>query len=57
MDAFDLCDNQDINACIEEVMEINEEANFKELPLDEPTPELKTLPFTVKYAFLDIDNT
>ena len=33
-------------------MIINEEANFKKLPLDEPTLELKTLPFTLKYAFL-----
>ena len=30
--AIDLCDDQDIDACIEEVMMINEEANFKELP-------------------------
>ena len=51
--AFDFCDDEDIKACIEEVIEINEEANFKELPLDEPTLELKTLPSILKYAFLD----
>ena len=49
----DLFDDQDIETCIEEVMTINEEADFKELPLDEPTEELKPLPFTLKYAFLD----
>ena len=50
---IDFSDDQDINACIEEVMMINEEAKFEELPLDEPTLELKTLPSTLKYAFLD----
>ena len=33
-------------------MAINEEANFKDLALDEPTLELKTLPSALKYAFL-----
>ena len=51
--AIDLFDDQDIKTCIEEVMTINEEADFKELPLDEPTRELKPLPSTLKYAFLD----
>ena len=51
--AIDLFDDQDIETCIEEVMKINEEADFKELPLDEPTGELKPLPSTLKYAFLD----
>ena len=51
--AIDLFDDQDIETCIEEVMMINEEADFKELPLDEPTEELKLLPSTLKYAFLD----
>ena len=55
--AIDLFDNQDIETCIEEVMTINEEANFKELPLDEPTEELKPLPSTLKYAFLDSQKT
>ena len=50
---IDLCDDQDIDACIEEVIEMNEEANFEELPLDKSTLELKTLPPTLKYAFLD----
>ena len=35
------------------VMMIDEEAKFNELPLDEPTLELKTLPSTLKYAILD----
>ena len=48
-----LFDDQDIETCIEQVMTINEEADFKELPLDEPTWELKPLPSTLKYAFLD----
>ena len=33
-------------------MMINEEARYEELPMDEPTLELKTLPSTLKYAFL-----
>ena len=39
--------------CIEEVTTINEEAEFKELALDELIEELKPLPSTLKYAFLD----
>ena len=46
-------DDQDIDACIEEVMMINEEERFEELPMDEPSLELKTLPSTVLYAILD----
>ena len=53
--AINLFDDEDINAHIEEVMTINEEANFEELPLDEPTFELKTLPSTLKYAFHDTE--
>ena len=39
-------------------MMIDEEARFEELPMEElpmeePTLELKTLPSTLKYAFLD----
>ena len=34
-------------------MMIDEEARYEELPMDEPTLELKTLPPTLKYAFLD----
>ena len=52
---IDLFDDQDIETCIEEVMTINEEADFKELPLDEPTEELKPLSSTLKYAFLDAE--
>ena len=51
--AIDLLDDQDIETCIAEVMTINEEADFKELPLDEPTGELKPLPSTLKYSFID----
>ena len=51
--AIDLFDDQDIETCIKEVMTINEEADFNELPLDEPTGELKPLLSTLKYAFLD----
>ena len=32
---------------------IDEDARYEELPMDEPTLELKTLPSTLKYAFLD----
>ena len=32
---------------------IDEEARFEELPMDEPTLELKSLQSTLKYAFLD----
>ena len=34
-------------------MMIDEEARYEELPMDEPTLDLKTLPSTLKYAFLD----
>ena len=34
-------------------MMIDEEAKFEEMPLDKPTLELKTLPSTLNYAFLD----
>ena len=53
LDAIDLFDDQDIETCIEEVMTIKEEADLKELPLDEPIGELKPLPSTLKYVFLD----
>ena len=51
--AIDFADDQDIDARVEEVMMIDEEARFEELPIDEPSLELKTLPSTLKYAFLD----
>ena len=53
LDAIDFANDQDIYACVEEVMMIDEEARYDELPMDEPTLELKTLPSTLKYAFLD----
>ena len=53
MGAINFVDDQDIDACIEEVMMINKKARFEELPMDEPSLELKTLPSTLKYAFLD----
>ena len=51
--AIDFADDQDIDACIEEVMMIDEEARYEELPTEEPSLDLKTLPSTLKYAFLD----
>ena len=51
--AINFSDDQDINACIDKVTMINEEARFEEPPMDEPTLELKTLPSTLKYVFLD----
>ena len=51
--AIDFANDQDIDECVEEVMMINKEARYEELPMDEPTLELKTLPSTLKYAFLD----
>ena len=53
LSAIDFADDQDIDACVEEVMMIDEEARFEELTIDEPSLELKTLPSTLKYAFLD----
>ena len=51
--AIDFADKWDIDTCIEEVMMIDEEARNDELPMDEPSLELKTLPSTLKYAFFD----
>ena len=51
--AIDFADDQDIDVCVEEVMMIDEEVRFEELPMDEPSLELKTLQSTLKYAFLD----
>ena len=51
--AIDFADDQDIDVCVEEVMMIDEEARYEELPMDEPALELKTLPSTLKYTFLD----
>ena len=53
LEAIDFTDDQDIDACVEEVMLIDEKARYEELSMDEPTLELKTLPSKLKYAFLD----
>ena len=53
LDVINFADDQDIDACVEEVMMIDEEARYEELPMDEPTLELKTLPSTLKYALFD----
>ena len=50
---IDFADDQNIDAYVEEVMMIDEEARYDELPMEEPTLELKTLPYTLKYTFLD----
>ena len=50
---IDFTEDNDIDACVEEVMMINEEERYEELPIDEPSLELKTLPSTLKYTFLD----
>ena len=50
---IDFVDDQDIDACVEEVMMTDEEARYDELPMEEPTLGLKTLPSTLKYAVLD----
>ena len=49
---IDFGNDQDIDACVEEVMMIDKEARYEELPMEEFTLELKTLPSTLKYAFL-----
>ena len=46
--AIDFADDQDIDALVEEVMMIDEETRYEELPMEEPTLELKTLPSTLK---------
>ena len=51
--AINLCDDEDISSSIEEVMVVNEEVNLEELSLDKTTLELKPLPSSLKYAFLD----
>ena len=56
--AKDNCDNENIEAFIEEVMAINEEVDIEELdveslPSNKPTLELKPLPYLHEYVFLD----
>ena len=53
LDTINFANDQDIDAYVDEVMIIDEEARFEELPMDEPSLDLKTLPSTLKYAFLD----
>ena len=53
MGAIDFNHDEDIDACVEEVMMIDEKARYDKLPMDEPSLELKTLPSTLKYASLD----
>ena len=52
--AINLFDDQDVEACIEEVMAINEEAEFKELPLDEWTEELEPFHLHSSMLFLTL---
>ena len=49
---IDFADDQDIDACVEEVMMIDEEARYEERPMEKPTLELKNIPSALKYAFL-----
>ena len=51
---INLCDDEEIQAWIQEIMVINEEADLEELPLVEPTLELKPLPSSLKYVFLNM---
>ena len=51
MGAIDLCDDENIEYCVEEVMTVNEEVDLQKLPLDEPTLELKSLLSLLKYTF------
>ena len=51
--AVDLYDDEDIKACVEEATTINEEVDLEELLLNEPAFELKPLPSSLKYDFLD----
>ena len=56
--AIDIYEDPEISSCIEETMAAIEDRSFEE-PEDDPFPssemalELKLLPFTLKYAFLD----
>ena len=56
--AIDICQDPEISSCIEETMTAIEDGSFEELeddpfPSSKMTPELKPLPSTLKYAFLD----
>ena len=49
--AIDLCDDEDTEVFIEEVMAMNEEVDLEELLLSEPILELNPLPCSLKYVF------
>ena len=56
--AVNIYENSKILSCIEERMAANEDGSFEELeddpfPSSETTPEIKPLPSTLKYGFLD----
>ena len=56
--AVDIYEDPEISSCIEETMAAIEDRSFEELeddpfPSGEMAPELKPLPSTLKYAFLD----
>ena len=56
--AVDIYEDSEISSCIEETMAAIEDRSFEEpeddpFPSGEMAPELKPLPSTLKYAFLD----
>ena len=56
--AVDIYEDPEISSCIEETMATIEDRSFEEpeddpFPSGETAPELKPLPSTLKYAFLD----
>ena len=56
--AVDIYEDTEISSCIEETMAAIEDRSFEEpeddpFPSGETAPELKPLPSTLKYAFLD----
>ena len=58
--AIDLDDEDDIASCVEEVMtlqdELTTERTLESLPTAEPSLDLKPLPSSLKYVFLDKEN-
>ena len=56
--AVDIYEDSEISSCIEETMEVTKDRSFEEpkddpFPSGETEPELKPLPSTLKYDFLD----
>ena len=56
--AIDIYEDPEISSCIEETMAAIEDGSFEEpkddpFPSSEMAPELKHLPSTLKYVFLD----